>query len=250
MLMVPFVAVAADESIMFELGFGFGNSGKVTKTAEELANPFNNKFCYHRPSSRMIYGAVRYRYDDVEAHVARWVNDSDQARCDRDSWAVGMGYVIDTQTGSGTDSVDDVYASWTPGLAYTFGANKDFNVQDNSNTNWRLKDNFQMYNRVAIGVGDKDYAGEVAIVRYGMIASDYERKGENFMTISAGVRDFDSPSDGSRGLEQPPIINEGDNITNINITDNSVTNITVPADFEQVAPTPPVEDTPPPPAPE
>lgn len=226
-LLLPLTAIAADETILFEVGFGFGHSGKVTKTEEELANPFNNKFCFHRPQGNTIYGAIRYRYDDVEAHIARWVSSADQPRCERDSWAVGVGYVIDTQTGSGTESVDDVYASYTPGLAYTWGENKNFNVQDNTNTNWRLKDNWQMYNRVAIGGGNEDYIGEVAIVRYGLIAGNYERKGENFITFSGGVRDFDEPATGDRGLEQPPIINEGDTIINettiINITDNSTT---------------------------
>jgi len=225
MLAVPLTAYAADETIIFEVGFGFGGSGKVTKTKAELDNKFNNKFCYHRSQGSSIYGAVRYRYDDVEVHAARWVSSADQARCERSSWAVGLGYVIDTQTGTGQESVDDIYASWTPGVAYTWGGNKDFNVQDNTNTNWRLKDNWQMYNRVAVGGGNKDFNGEVAIARYGLIAGEYERKGENFITFGLGVRDFDAQvddaqvDDGSRGLE-PPV---GDTIIN---NDNSNSNNT------------------------
>jgi len=220
MLAVPLVAYAADETIIFEVGFGFGGSGKVTKSKAELDNKFNNKFCYHRPQSNSIYGAVRYRYDDVEIHV------------------------IDTQTGTGQENVDDIYASWTPGVAYTWGGNTDFNVQDNTNTNWRLKDNWQMYNRVAVGGGNKDYNGEIAIARYGLIAGDYERKGENFITVGLGIRDFDAPEEGTgtRGLVQPTVINEGDIInegdvinegdtTNITIEDNSSTVIEVPADW-------------------
>jgi len=217
MLAVPLTVYAADETIMFEVGFGFGGSGKVTKSKAELDNKFNNKFCYHRPQSNSIYGAVRYRYDDVEVHAARWVSSADQARCERSSWAVGLGYVIDTQTGTGQENVDDVYASWTPGVAYTWGGNTDFNVQDNTNTNWRLKDNWQMYNRVAVGGGSKDYNAEVAIARYGLIAGDYERKGENFIT-----------ENNSRGLEPPvTIINEGDIIEGDTINEiTEVTNVT------------------------
>ncbi len=218
MLFVPLTVFAAsDQTIMFELGIGFGGSGKVSKTKEQLANKYNNKFCYHRPQSRMVYGAIRYRYDRVETHVARWFNDTDQARCGRDSWAAGLGYVLDTQD-INANGVDDMYATYTPGIAYTWGKNKDFNVQDNTNTNWRLKDNWQMYNRIAVGGGNKDWNGEVAVVRYGLIvADDYERTGENFMTLSVGARDWDSEkqknTDSDRGLTPPPPPTTGDGFT-------------------------------------
>jgi len=221
-------AFAGDESIMFELGIGFGQSGGTSKTAEELANPFNNKFCYHRPSSRMVYGAIRYRYDRVETHVARWFNESDQERCDRNAWAVGLGYTLDTQDIDG-NSVDDYYATYTPGIAYTWGDNKEFNVQDNTNTNWRLKDNFQMYNRVAVGGGTVDGLAEVAIVRYGnIISTDYERKGENFVTLTLGARDFD---DGSGTATT--VVNE----FNIIVEDHTVVAPEQSAPVEGVAPT-------------
>jgi len=219
-LMVPLVAIAqSDQAIMFEIGVGFGGSGKVTKTKEQLANKFNNKFCYHRPQSRMIYGAVRYRYERAETHIARWFNDADTERCGRDSWAVGLGYVLDTQD-IDADGVDDVYATYTPGIAYTWGADKKYNVQDNTNTNWRLHDNWQMYNRVAVGTGDKDYLGEVAVVRYGSIISDYERTGESFLTVTVGARDYDSADKktGGRGLVPPT---EPANEFNIVVEDNT-----------------------------
>jgi len=202
-LAMPLTAIAADEAIMLEIGVGFGQSGRVVKTAKQLANPFNNKFCFHRPASRMVYGAVRYRYNDAEAHVARWFNSTDTARCDRNSWGAGVGYVLDTQNingnnGSGNGSTDDVYATYTPGIAYTWGKNKDFNTQDNTNTNWRLKDNWQMYNRLAVGTGGNNSLAEVAVVRYGnIIVDDYERTGENFMTLTAGYRDYDKNGKGN-----------------------------------------------------
>jgi len=204
MFSVP-VQAESDQAIMFELGIGFGNSGSVTKTKEQLANKFNNKFCYHRPSSRMVYGAIRYRYERAEAHVARWFNDSDQERCERDSWAAGLGYVFDTQDVE-ADGLDDFYATYTPGIAFTWGENKEYNVQDNANTNWRLHDNFQMYNRVAVGGGNDSTVAEAAVVRYGNPIANYERTGENFVTLSLGFRDYDSEgakADDTRGLIQP-----------------------------------------------
>jgi len=207
---------AADETIMIEVGFGFGTSSRVTKTAKELANAFNNKFCYHRPSGTPVYGAIRYRYDNVEAHVGGWLVSTDQPRCDRDSYVVGLGYVFDTQTGSGDESVDDFYASYTPGISYTWGRNKDFNVQDNTNTNWRLKDNWQMFNRLAIGGGNESaVVGEVGVVRYGNPLSDYERSGETFFTIAVGKLNYDAPSvAGDRGLTPPSDIGESHIVTN------------------------------------
>jgi hypothetical protein len=207
---------ANNESIMIEVGIGFGGSGTVTKTKEQLANNFNNKFCFHRPQGRMIYGAIRYRNENVEAHVARWFNTVDRARCDRDAWAVGLGYVLDTQN-INNNGADDLYASYTPGVAYTWGKNKNYNVQDNTGTNWRLHDNWQMYNRIAIGGGNNDYFGEVAVVRYGMIIADeYERTGENFLTIGGGWRDWSGGSTSGQGAGATP----GDPTISITIENN------------------------------
>jgi len=231
LLFVPLAALAdSDQTIMFELGIGFGGSGQVTKTKEQLANKFNNKFCYHRPQGRMIYGAIRYRYDDVETHIARWFNDTDTTKCDRDSWAVGLGYVLDTQDINANGV--DYYATYTPGIAYTWGKNKNFNVQDNTNTNWRLKDKWQMYNRVAVGDGNKDWMGEVAVVRYGLHIVDYERNGENFLTITAGARDWDS--------EKP----KNENNTNLTLIINDTRDTTTVTAPPAVAPTTPPADIP------
>ena len=201
MLLLPLTVLAEDQSILFEIGIGFGASGTVTKSAKQMDNQFNNKFCYHRPSGRMIFTAVRYRYDDVELHGARWWHDVDTERCERDSWALGVGYVFDTQ-GSGTDGRDDYYASWTPGLAYTWGKDKSFNVQDNTNTNVRLADNWQLFNRVAVGYGEDDYNVEIAVNRYGPIFNNYERKGENFLTVGVGYRELENndSNNGTAGL--------------------------------------------------
>ncbi len=224
MLLVPLTAFAAsDQTILFEIGVGFGGSGKVSKTKEQLANKYNNKFCFHRPQSRMVYGAVRYRYGDVETHVARWFNDADTARCGRDSWAVGLGYVIDTQNVF-YNGADELYATYTPGIAYTWGKNKKFNVQDNTNTNWRLKDNWQMYNRVAIGTGNEDYNGEIAMVRYGLLSkTSFKRTGENFVTITAGARsNWEQQEvnnvDSDRGLTPPPPPPPPTSPTTLNVT--------------------------------
>jgi len=223
--------IAGDETIMFEIGVGFGTSIKVTKTKEQLANKFNRMFCYHRPSDTPIYGAVRYRYDNVEAHVGGWLVGADSARCDRDSYAVGVGYVFDTQDHSGEASIDDFYATYTPGIAYTWGRNKEFNIQDNTNTNWRLKDNFQFYNRVAIGGGNESTTGEIGIVRYGNPIGDYERTGETFVTISAGFRDYDGTSGSGAGATDPGddagIINTINIVDNTNTVDGPLSEVTI-----------------------
>lgn len=226
-MLVPFTAVASDDQrLLFEVGIGFGKSGSVSGKSDKL------KFCKNRNQGRMIYTAVRYSYDSVEAHVARWWHDDKGApRCDRDSWAVGAGYIISTE-GEGTAGQDDVYASWTPGVAYTWGENKGFTGQDGDNTNWRQTGNWQTFNRIAVGTGNDDYMGEVAVHRYGTWNPEH---GEYFATVGLGLKDLDdNRNDGDRGLEQPPIINEGDTIINettiINITDNSTT--TVPEGYE------------------
>jgi len=236
-LLLPLTAIAdaARQVLMFNIGVGFGESGRVVKTEAELANPFNNKFCFHRPSSRMVYGSISYRYKDAEAHVARWFNETDTARCNRDSWATGLGYVLDTQN-INRNGPDDAYATYTPGIAYTWGKNKEFNVQDNTNTNWRLKDNWQMYNRFAVGQGNRSYNTEVAIIRYGLPMDDYERTGENFMTVGVGYRKWkeDDKNTTSRGLTPPPA---GDTVTII-VEDNTV--IAPPS--EPVTPEQPPQD--------
>ena len=203
-LLLPFAAVANDQSIMFEVGIGFGKSGGRTDGND------NAKFCKNRNNGRMVMAAVRYRYNDGEAHVARWWHDDGNApNCDRDSWAVGVGYVLDTQD-SGEAGIDDYYATWTPGLAYTWGDNKDFTGQDADNTNWRQTGNFQVFNRVAVGAGGNDGSVELAVHRYGTFNPEH---GENFVTIAGSLRDYESPDDGDRGLT-PPDDGTGDTIIN------------------------------------
>ena len=223
MLFLPMVAVASDDqTIMFEIGMGFGNASGGRTDGND-----NAKFCKNRNTGRMTYGAVRYSYDDVEVHVAKWWHDED-TRCNRDSYAVGLGYVLSTKDSADFNDSSSAglgYASWTPGFAYTWGDDKDFTGQDRDNTNWRQTGNWQTFNRVALGFGDENIAGEVAVHRYGTFNPEH---GEYFATVGLQLRDLDDAAtdDGDRGLEQPGdtiIINEGDNITNINITDNSTT---------------------------
>lgn len=216
-LLLPFTAVASDDQrLLFEVGVGFGNaSGGQSGKSDKL------KFCKNRNQGRMVYTAVRYSYDSVEAHVARWWHDDKGApRCDRDSWAVGAGYIISSE-GEGTAGQEDVYASWTPGFAYTWGEDKGFTGQDSDNTNWRQTGNWQTFNRFAVGTGNDDYMGELAVHRYGTFNPEH---GEYFATVGLGLKDLDDNKDGDRGLTPPSggdtIIYEGDT-TIINIIDNT-----------------------------
>lgn len=192
MLLVPLTALATDQSIMFEVGFGFGNASGGRTDGND-----NAKWCKNRNTGRMFFGAVRYTQDNVEVHVARWFHDEDVAKCDRDTWAAGLGYVIDSQ-GSGEAGYDDQYVSWTPGFAYTWGEDKAFTGQDADNTNWRQTGNWQTFNRFAIGATtDDNYAVEAAVHRYGTWNPEH---GEYFVTVGAMLRDLDG-NDGS-GVRQ------------------------------------------------
>ena len=213
-MLVPFTAVASDDQrLLFEVGVGFGPSGSVSGKSDKL------KFCKNRNQGRMVYTAVRYSYDNVEAHVARWWHDDKGApRCDRDSWAVGAGYIISTE-GDGTAGREDVYASWTPGFAYTWGEDKGFTGQDSSNTNWRQTGNWQTFNRVAIGTGNDDYMGEIAVHRYGTWNPEH---GEYFATVGLGLKDLDdNKSSGDRGLTPPDDTTVINNDITINIIDGT-----------------------------
>lgn len=215
MLLVPLTAIANDESIMFELGFGIGNSASRNDGND------NARWCKNRNiGDELIFLAVRYRNDNREVHVARWFHEEDLASCDRDSWAVGAGYVMSTEGNTIDGVADGFHASWTPGLAYTWGKNKDFTGQDAINTNWRNTGNWQVFNRVAIGLAGPDSGVEYAINRYGTFNEEH---GESFLAYAIAFKDLDSGSanNNDRGLEQPDptIINEGDTI-NINQTIN------------------------------
>jgi len=202
----------ADNSIMFEVGFGFGKSGSRTDGND------NAKFCKNRNTGGMTYMAVRLRDDDVELHGARMLHDEDIANCDRDMWAVGLGYVIDTQ-GEGDAGYDDQYASWTPGFAYTWGENNNFTGQDSDNTNWRQTGNWQTFNRFAVGATTEDnYAVEVAVNRYGSFNPEH---GEYFVTVGAMLRDLDNPNaNGGNGGDTYNTYNTY-NTTNITIVDGN-----------------------------
>ena len=104
----PF-AYADDNQILVELGFGFGESGSVSDRSD------TSKWCKHRNRGGLKTVMVRARNDDRELHVARWWGDNGNAdRCNRDAWAVGVGYVVSTISDD-ERGTEDVYASWTPG---------------------------------------------------------------------------------------------------------------------------------------
>ena len=211
-----------DHRILFEFGVGFGNSSGSVKDK----NP-DSKWCKHRNRGRMKMGAIRYQYDDVEIHFARWTGDNGGADvCDRDMNSVGVGYVLSTQD-DGVSGRDTGYASWTPGLSYAWSSrDRDFTGKDASSTNWRQTGNFQVFNRLALGVNGNDGRGELALHRYGTFNPDH---GENFVTIGLGLQDLDDSNhgntgggdDGDREITPPIINNIENNETNITIIDNS-----------------------------
>ena len=223
----PF-AQADDNQILVEFGFGIGKSASVSNKSD------TSKWCKHRNRGGLTTIMVRARNNDRELHVARWWgDDGSAARCDRDAWAVGVGYVIDTISDD-ERGTEDAYASWTPGLAYTWGDDRGFKGEDSDNTNWRLTGNFQVFNRLAVGVpftnGEDGNDGivELAAHRYGTFDPDH---GENFLTIGVGLRDFDIPNandDGDRELTPPDagdttIINNDNRTVDITIIDNTET---------------------------
>lgn len=225
MLFASTAATAGDDHrILVEFGFGFGHSsGAVTDK-----NP-DSKWCKHRNRGRMKMGAIRYQHNDVEVHFARWTGDHGNAVvCDRDMNAFGVGYVLSTYD-DGELGREDEYATWTPGLAYTWGRDRVFTGKDSDNTNWRQTGNFQVFNRVALGATGTNSYAEVAVHRYGTFNRDH---GENFVTVGIGWLDLDdnrlTNGSGDREILPPgdvTIINEGDEVTNneidITIIDNT-----------------------------
>lgn len=197
-VVVPFLLVTNAEanSVVFEIGIGIGSSGNVTKTEKEMRRPYNVvRWCVNRPSSRLKFVGVRYRQGDVEAHYARWWHDSKDRNCDRTSNAVGLGLVL--QTGGSS------YASWTPGIAYTWGSDKDFTNEREDNTNWRLSNNFQVFNRLAIGLSPSI---EFAYTRYGL----KKENAETFATVGFLLTTADS---NSTPAEEPPVSDPPDDDT-------------------------------------
>jgi len=181
------LANAGDKSIMFEFGFGFGDSGKTAHTKDEQKGLDLSK-CRNRNTGSMKFMALRLQSDDIELHGAKWSHDEKIAKCDRDSYAVGLGYVFSTED-NGTAGRDNIYASLTPGIAYTWGKNKNFTGQTNDNTNYRLANNWQMFNRLAVGTGNDNAMIEVAVNHYGLFEDHH---GESFVTLGVGLRDLEN----------------------------------------------------------
>jgi hypothetical protein len=204
MLLLPMAVLANDQSIMLEIGVGFGSSG-IQSTKND-----NARWCKNRNTGGLTFVALRYRNDNTELHTARWFHDEDVTTCNRDSWAVGAGYVLSTE-GAGTIGQKNLYATWTPGLAYTWGENRNFTGQDADNTNWRNTGNWQVFNRVALGRGTDDIGVEIAINRYGTFNEEH---GETFATVGFIVKDLENnnPTLTNKPVKppvKPPVDNSG-----------------------------------------
>lgn len=178
--------IADTRAILLEFGFGFGKSGSVEYSNDEQKT-LNLSLCRNRNSGRMQFIALRYRQDNVELHGATWWHDNEIATCNRDSYAVGLGYVFSSEDAD-IEGQEDLYLTWTPGIAYTWNDNKTFKNQTEDNTNYRLVSNFQIFNRVAVGAGNRNMMVEVAAHRYGAFEQNH---GENFVTIGLGLKDLE-----------------------------------------------------------
>ncbi len=91
------IAADRDQSIMLEIGWRFDNNTGAKRNAFD-------------------FGAIRYRYDDAEVHIAGWRNTEGADNV----FAAGVGYVFDSED-HGESNNDDWNVTFTPGVAYTTG---------------------------------------------------------------------------------------------------------------------------------
>ena len=167
-----------DETIMVEYVWSFGESGAKDGNKK-------SKICRNRPQNRLHGLFVRYQYDDVEAHVGKMWHDASAKNCNRSTWSIGAGYVLDTEK-DGVMGNDDFRLSWTPGFAYL------------TDTNYRQTSHWTYFNRFALGYdGGKDTEIEVSYLNYG---GWEDRHGERFMGV--GLRHWDRYDDRPKTVAQ------------------------------------------------
>lgn len=169
---------AQERSILLEIGVGFGNSAAIKrgKMRKIMA-------CSELQADQLSILAIRVRSNDVEAHVARFWGDSSHKKCNRSSYALGLGYVMETK--------DDVYGSLTLGPSYTFGAKKKYTGQHYDRANWRLEDNWILFGRAAVGIRSNSSKIEFAATQYGLLKGHHS---ETFVTVALGFMDREDGS--------------------------------------------------------
>lgn len=168
-------ANASDKGFLIEFGLGFGKSGQQSKSNNKKAD---FSLCKNLKSGGLKYAGLRLNNDEIELHGARmWHDNKGNSNCDRDSYALGLGYII-------KGNRDDNFIAFTPGIAYTWSDNKDFRDQESDGTTWRLHSNVQFFSRLSIG-SDK---AQVALVRYGSFEPNH---GESFVTVALGATNSD-----------------------------------------------------------
>ena len=140
-------ARAADQSIMLEVGWRFDNVAGAQRNAFD-------------------FGAVRYRYNDGEVHIATWRNSEGSSNI----FTGGVGYVLDSE------DTDDAYVSFTPGLAYTTGPAP-----------------LRVFTRTALGYADGDMGYEVAHNAY-MPLIQREIESDAFATVGVRYNEYDDDS--------------------------------------------------------
>ena len=154
----------ADQSIMFEVGWRFDNAGAKR-------NAFD-------------FGAIRYRHDDGEAHLATWADDSGTYNV----YAAGIGYTLDA------DDSNDGYVSFTPGLAITSSVAP-----------------VRLFTRTAVGYASGDMTYEAAHNAY-MPTIESAVASDAFETIGVAYNEYDE-SNGNSNVGQGGSDDTGDDGT-------------------------------------
>ncbi len=187
---------ADTQTITFEIGIGFSTSGTII-------TPIN---C----TESSLYGAIRYRYNNMETHIGGWVGDN----CNQNSSVIGVGYVIDTRNFTSHHNANDYYLTYTPGLAYNLSTNKP-----------------QLYNRISVGGGTQTNSKELGIVQYSDLIKNNNSTNKIFFTVSIGRIKQQTKSTKSTKSQLP-------NSTSIIVITNN-TNNTSPPNIPVTISTPP-----------
>lgn len=164
--------VNARPTIGLEFNLGFGKSAKSSGNS--------SKWCKNRSWSSLKGFGVYASDDNVELHVSKYSHDVDARNCDRSTWVIGVGPKVSTKKDG---EQKDVYAEWSPGIAYRL------------NKTWRDQSNFSVYNRFRLGVAvdrntERQTSLEVGVLQYGGFFEP--NHGESLFTFGISTNDIDN----------------------------------------------------------
>ena len=171
----------ADPTVGIEFLWGLGGSAAAEGT--------NSKYCKNRSWGHLKGFGLIVSDDNIEAHVSNYNHDADPDACNRSNWAIGIGPKISSKE---DDEQEDVYASWTPGIAYRF------------NETWRDHGHFSLFNRLNVGAdissdSDHQVSLELGYLQYGGFFE--ANHGEKFLTLGLSLSQIDP--EGSGGITTP-----------------------------------------------